>query len=51
MNGNDLAEANLQDPLFTPSMRAVGLAQLADIQTRLLTVPSNPRAVMRDPWY
>jgi len=51
MNGNDLAKANLQDPLFTPSVRAVGLAQLADIQSRLLTVPSNPQAIMRDPWY
>jgi TPR repeat protein/membrane associated rhomboid family serine protease len=51
MNGNDLAKANLQDPLYTPSVRAVGLAQLVDIQSRLLTVPSNAQAIMRDPWY
>lgn len=51
MHGNDLAKANLQDPLFTPSVRAVGMVQLADIQTRLLTVPSSPQAIMRDPWY
>jgi rhomboid protease GluP len=51
MHGNDLAMANLQDPLFTPSVRAIGLAQLAEIQSRLLTVPSDPRAIMRDPWY
>ena len=51
MHGNDLAKANLEDPLFTPSVRAVGLAQLADIQRRLRTVPSNPQAIMRDPWY
>jgi len=51
MNGNDLAKANLQDPLFTPTVRAVGLAQLADIETRMRTVPSNPQDIMRDPWY
>ena len=51
LNGNDLAKANLQDPLFTPSVRAVGLAQLAQIESRLLTVPSDPQAIMRDPWY
>ena len=51
MHGNDLAKANLQDPLFTPSVRALGLTQLADIQGRLLTVPSNPQAIMSDPWY
>jgi rhomboid protease GluP len=51
MHGNDLAKANLQDPLFTPSMRAAGLVQLAEIQSRLLTVPSNSQAILRDPWY
>jgi rhomboid protease GluP len=51
MHGNDLAKANLQDPLFTPSVRAAGLVQLAEIQSRLLTVPANPQAIMRDPWY
>jgi uncharacterized protein len=51
MQGDDLAKANLQDALFTPSVRAAGLAQLVEIQTRLLTVPSDPRAIMRDPWY
>jgi hypothetical protein len=51
IHGNDLAKANLQDPLFTPSVRAAGLAQLAEIQSRLLTVPSNPLAILHDPWY
>jgi TPR repeat protein len=51
LHGNDLAKANLQDPLFTPSVRAAGLAQLAEIQNRLLTVPSTPLAIVRDPWY
>ena len=51
LHGNDLAKANLQDPLFTPSVRAVGLAQLAEIQSRLLTVPSSPQAILHDPWY
>jgi TPR repeat protein len=51
LHGNDLAKANLQDPLFTPSVRAAGLAQLAEIQDRLLTVPSAPLAIVRDPWY
>ena len=51
LNGNDLAMANLKDPLFTPAVRAVGLAQLADIQRRLLTVSSDPHAIMQDPWY
>ena len=51
IRGDDLAKANLQDPLFTPSVRAVGLAQLADIQSRLLTVPADPQAILRDPWY
>jgi membrane associated rhomboid family serine protease/TPR repeat protein len=51
LHGNDLAKANLQDPLFTPSVRAAGLAQLAEIQSRLLTVPSTPQAIVRDPWY
>jgi hypothetical protein len=51
IRGDDLAKANLQDPLFTPSVRAAGLAQLAYIQSRLLTVPSDPQAILRDPWY
>ena len=51
LHGNDLAKANLQDPLFTPSVRAAGLAQLAEIQSRLLTVPSSPQAILSDPWY
>ena len=51
IHGNDLAKANLQDPIFTPSVRAAGMAQLAEIQSRLLTIPSNPEAIMRDPWY
>ena len=51
MHGNDLAKANLQDPLFTPSVRAAGLAQLVDIQRRLLTVPTDAQSIQRDPWY
>jgi hypothetical protein len=51
LNGNDLAKANLQDPLYTPGVRAVGPAKLAEIQTRLLTVPSDPEAILHDPWY
>jgi TPR repeat protein len=51
MQGDDLAKANLQDPLFTPSVRVAGLAQLVAIQSRLLTVPADPEAIMRDPWY
>ena len=51
IRGDDLAKANLQDPLFTPSVRAAGLAQLAYIQSRLLTVPADPQAILRDPWY
>jgi TPR repeat protein/membrane associated rhomboid family serine protease len=51
MHGEDLAKANLQDALFTPSVRAAGMVQLADLQARLLTVPSDPQAIARDPWY
>jgi membrane associated rhomboid family serine protease/TPR repeat protein len=51
MHGNDLAKANLQDPLFTASVRAAGLAQLVDIQRRLLTVPRDAQSIQRDPWY
>jgi len=51
IHGNDLAEANLHDPLFTPSVQAAGLAQLVDIQRQLLSVPSDPQAILRDPWY
>src|ERR1700722_9552679 len=51
IRGDDLAKANLQDPLFTPSVRAAGLAPLAYIQSRLLTVPADPQAILRDPWY
>jgi TPR repeat protein len=51
MHGNDLAKASLQDPLFTASVRAAGLAQLVDIQRRLLTVPRDAQSIQRDPWY
>jgi hypothetical protein len=27
------------------------LAQLAYIQSRLLTVPADPQDILRDPWY
>jgi hypothetical protein len=51
MHGDDLAQANLGDPLFTPSVRIVGLTNLADIQRRLLAVPADPQDILRDPWY
>jgi len=51
LHGNDLAQANLQDPLFTPSVRAAGMAHLMDIQRRLLTVPRDTPSILRDSWY
>ena len=51
LRGDDLAKANLGDPLYTATVRTVGLANLADIQSRLLTVPADPQAILRDPWY
>lgn len=51
LNGDPLANKNLQDPLFTPEVRVVGLAHLADIQGRLVANPADPQGIMRDPWY
>jgi len=51
LKGDALANKNLQDPLFTPEVRAVGLAHLADIQARLLLNSADPQVVMSDPWY
>jgi TPR repeat protein len=51
LHGDELAKTNLQDPLYTPDVRAVGLVNLADIQRRLLTVPDDQQAILRDPWY
>jgi TPR repeat protein len=51
LHGDELARANLGDPLFTPKVRAAGLLNLADIKRRLLAVPSDPQAIVRDPWY
>ncbi len=51
LHGDDLAKANLQDSLFTPAVRAAGLADLLDIQRQLLAVPADPQAIWRDPWY
>jgi uncharacterized protein len=51
LKGDELAEKNLQSPLFTADVRAAGLAQLADIQLRLLANSADPRAIMSDPWY
>jgi uncharacterized protein len=51
LQGDELAKKNLQDPRFTPEIRAIGLANMADIQARLLRVPSNHRAIEEDPWY
>jgi TPR repeat protein len=50
LKGDPLANKNLLDPLFTPEVRAVGLAHLADIQARLLVNPADPQAIMSDPW-
>ncbi len=51
LHGDELAKANLQDPLFTAKVRAAGLVDLADIQRRLLAVPADPQAILREPWY
>jgi TPR repeat protein len=51
LKGDPLANKNLDDPLFTPEVRAVGLAHLADIQARLVLNSADPRAVLSDPWY
>jgi len=51
MKGDSLANKNLQDPLFTADVRAVGLAHLAEIQARLLVDSADPQAIMSDPWY
>lgn len=51
LRGDELAKANLQDPLFTAKVRASGLVDLADIQARLLAVPADPQAILRDAWY
>jgi uncharacterized protein len=51
LRGDELARANLQDPLFTANVRAAGLLDLVDIQRRLQAVPADPQAILRDPWY
>ena len=51
LKGDELANKNLQDPLFTPEVRAVGLAHLADIQARLLVDSGDPQVILNDPWY
>lgn len=51
LKGDELANKNLQDPLFTTEVRAIGLAHLADIQARLLVDSTDPQAIMSDPWY
>jgi TPR repeat protein len=51
LHGDELAKNNLQDPIYTAEVRAAGLADLADIQLRLVSVPENPEAILRDPWY
>jgi hypothetical protein len=51
LRGDELANKNLQDPLFTPEIRAVGLVHLTDIQKRLLVNPADSAAIMNDPWY
>jgi uncharacterized protein len=51
LKGDELANKNLNDPLFTVEVRAVGLAHLADIQARLLLNSADPQVIMSDPWY
>jgi uncharacterized protein len=51
LKGDALANTNLQDSLFTPEVRAVGLAHLADIQARLLVNSADPQVILSDPWY
>ena len=51
MRGDELAMKNLDDPLFTPKVRALGLADLVDLQRRLAATPADRRAIMSDPWY
>jgi TPR repeat protein len=51
LNGDKLAKNNLQDPVYTAKVRAAGLVDLAEIQLRLATVPEDPQAILRDPWY
>ena len=51
LKGDELANKNLQDPLFTAEVRAVGLAHLADIQARLILNSADPQVIMSDPWY
>jgi uncharacterized protein len=51
MQGDDLAMKNLNDRLFTPKVRALGLVQLVDVQRRLAATPRDRRAIMSDPWY
>jgi TPR repeat protein len=51
LKGDELANKNLQDKLFTAEVRAVGLAHLADIQARLLVNSADPQVILNDPWY
>jgi uncharacterized protein len=51
LKGDQLANKNLNDPLFTGEVRVAGLAHLADIQTRLLDNTADPLAILDDPWY
>jgi uncharacterized protein len=51
LHGDELARNNLQDRVYTVKVRAAGLVDLADIQLRLASVPEDPEAIMRDPWY
>lgn len=51
LHGDELAKNNLQDSVYTTKVRAAGLADLADIELRLASVPEDPQAILRDPWY
>ena len=51
LHGDELAKNNLQDSVYTAKVKAAGLADLADIQLRLASVPEDPEAILRDPWY
>jgi len=51
LHGDELAKSNLQDPVFTAKVKAAGLADLAEIQVRLVSGPKDSEAILRDPWY
>ena len=51
LGGDELAKSNLEDSRFTLEIRVTGLANMADIQARLMNVPADHKLIMEDPWY